>query len=119
MPHSSGERKIILGGRRLVVEQNERTSGEPNCATVDSLQFSRAFHRAEVAPNRLLSDAQSIRNVDDVHTTIGGQQIGDRLIAGRGLRVLDGHTAACQPGGVGKITDTHLVAVDRISAKDL
>lgn len=106
MPHSSGERKIILGGRRLVVEQNERTSGEPNCATVNSLQFSRALHRAEVAPNRLLGDAQSIRNVDNVHTTIGGQQIGDRLIASRGLRVLDGHTAASQPGGVGKITDT-------------
>ena len=57
IPDSSGYHKIILGSGGLVVEQDERTGSEPNCAAVHSLQFSRGFHRAKVAPDGLLRDA--------------------------------------------------------------
>jgi hypothetical protein len=58
---------------------------------VDALQFSRAFHRAQIAPDRLRRNAQSAGDIDDIDASVSGKQLGDRLVASYGLRVLDGH----------------------------
>ena len=84
-----------------------------------ALQFSGGLHSAQVATDGLLRDAQSVRDVDDVDPSVGGQQVGDRLIASRGLRVLDGHDFLNSSALAANISTAHLVGVDRMSAKDL
>jgi hypothetical protein len=49
---------------------------------------------------------------------VGGQQVGNRLIASSGLRVLDGH-GFLNSALAANISTAHLVGVDRMSAKDL
>jgi hypothetical protein len=83
------------------------------------LQLSCRLHCAKVAPDSLLRDAQSIRDVDDVDASVGGQQVGNRLIASSGLRVLDGHGFLNSSALAANISTAHLVGVDRMSAKDL
>ena len=54
--------------------------------TVHALQLASALHGAQVAPDGLLRDAESVRDVDNIHASIGGQQVGDRLVTSRLVR---------------------------------
>jgi hypothetical protein len=58
-----------------------------------------------------LRDTQSIRDVDNVDPSVGGQQISDRLIASGGLRVLHGHVVLNSSALAANISPAHLVAL--------
>src|SRR5215217_386789 len=90
-PYQSGEIEIILGGWRWAVQERKGTGDDPNSATMHPLQLSGVFHGAEVATNGLLCNTEPVCDIDNVHTSVSGEQVGDRLITSHGLRALDGH----------------------------
>ncbi len=68
-------------GRALAVADREWTGDcDAHRTAVHALQLACALHGiAEIAPDGLLGNTESVRDVDNIHPSIGGQQVGNRL----------------------------------------
>ena len=75
LPDPAGELEVILDGRGMAVAQCQWIGDKAYRPAVDALQLAGDLHGAQVAPDGLLRNAQSVCDVDNVHPALGGQQV--------------------------------------------